>query len=107
MMMMNKFINILHSKAILLSGLLLFLLSSCWAPRCPDKTCHVRMEHIHDDKVSGIFTGRTQILPTRIHYLWDKDKGEKNPDTKTLPNNGGGNDRKSRKLRKKFPWERW
>ena len=84
---------------------LVFFLSSCWAPRCPDKTCRVRMEHRHSDKVSGVFMGRTQILPPRMHYLWDKDKGERNPDTKTLPS--GGDSRQSRKLRKKFPWERW
>jgi hypothetical protein len=79
------------------------LLSSCWAPRCPMDTCRVRMEHRHDDLVSGVFSGRS-LHPPKIHFLWDKNKGTANPNTDFKAN---APSRKERKLRKKFPWERW
>ena len=79
---------------------LFFSMSSCWAPRCPMATCHVRMEHQHGDLVSGVFSGR-YLYPPKIHFLWDKNKGEAVPDAVLAPK--GGN----RKAKKKFPWERW
>ncbi|NBA87413.1 hypothetical protein GVN16_16685 [Emticicia sp. CRIBPO] len=89
-------------KNIILLLLILFCVTSCWAPRCPMKTCRVKQEHFHEDQVSGVFMGRG-LYPPRIHYLWDKDKGEANPDTEFQPSTGV----KRKKLRKKFPWERW
>jgi hypothetical protein len=75
-------------------------MSACWAPRCPMKTCHVRMEHQHKDLVTGVFAGR-YLYPPKIHFLWDINKGEKIPDAVLAPKSG------NRKARKKFPWERW
>lgn len=37
----------------------------------------------------------------RIHFLWDKEKGEKITESGTVPKTS------KRKMRKKFPWERW
>lgn len=82
---------------------LIIACSSCWAPRCPMDTCRVRMEHRHSDQVNGVFMGRF-LYPPKIHFFWDKDKGESNPDTKFQPN---APSRKEKKLKKKFPWERW
>jgi hypothetical protein len=86
----------------ILTLMIVLFCTSCWAPRCPMDTCNVRMEHRHDDLVTGVFSGR-YLYPPRLHFLWDKDKGEANPDTK-FKGEGG---RSKRKLRKKFPWERW
>lgn len=85
---------------VILSSL---IMASCWAPRCPMNTCGVRMEHTHSDQVSGVFSGRL-LHPPRLHYLWDKNKGEANPETGFQPD---GLTRKQKKARKKFPWERW
>lgn len=74
--------------------------TSCWAPRCPVDTCLVKFEHVHSDYVNGIFSGK-KLYPPKVHFLWDKNKGENNPDTdlKTTPGR--------KKLKKKFPWEKW
>lgn len=89
-------------KNVLLLSFLVFGLSSCWAPRCPMETCKVIHEHKHQDLVSGIFSPRYRP-PKRLHFIWDKNKGENNPDTE-LETSGG---RKRIKGKKKFPWERW
>jgi hypothetical protein len=62
-------------------------------------TCHVRMEHQHDDVVAGVYSGR-YLVPPRIHFFWEKKKGEKAPDAVLMPNG-------SRKTKKKYPWEKW
>jgi hypothetical protein len=82
---------------------LFFVCAACWAPRCPMDTCHVRQEHVHSDLVIGVFMGR-YLYPPRIHFLWDANKGETNPDTKFQAD---GTSKSKRKLRKKFPWEKW
>jgi hypothetical protein len=87
----------------ILALFLILALGSCWAPRCPMDRCRVRMEHVHGDQVSGIFSGRKLHKPV-MHYPWDKNKGEKNPDTSFQPD---GPSRKQKKARKKFPWEKW
>lgn len=76
-------------------------LSGCWAPRCPVDTCLVEFEHVHASHISGVFSGKNPLHPPKVHFLWDKNKGEVNPnmDLKTVPGR--------KKLRKKFPWERW
>lgn len=83
--------------------LIYLLLSSCWAPRCPMETCKSKYEHKHNDQVSGIFRSRQKLLPEKIHFLWDKDKGETNPNTDLELGPG----KKRIKGKKKFPWERW
>ncbi len=79
------------------------MLQSCWAPRCPMDTCRSKYEHQHSDQVSGIFSSRILAAP-KLHFIWDKNKGTENPDTKFQPD---GLTRKQKKARKKFPWERW
>jgi hypothetical protein len=89
-------------KKIIIVFFLAISMSSCWAPRCPIKTCHVRHEHQHGDLVTGVFSDR-YLYPPRIHFLWDSKKGTLNPDAKFE----GAESRKQKKMRKKFPWERW
>jgi hypothetical protein len=60
----------------------------------------VRVEHQHGE-LSGIFGGKV-LLPNKFHYPWDKQKGEKNPNAK-----GFEKDKQKRKIRKRFPWEKW
>lgn len=86
-------------KSVLLLLFVIVLLNGCWAPRCPITTCRTTIEHRHNDTVSGIFSGKAATVPP-LHFLWDKKKGEVNTEFK-------GESRKKRKLRKKFPWERW
>lgn len=77
-------------------------LTSCWAPRCPMKSCHVRMEHRHEGMV---FRGRS-ILASPVHgfgFAAKNKSGEageqsafrKNKDPKT-----------KKKFRKLLPWEK-
>lgn len=91
-----------NRKLSLILLLPLVTLTGCWAPRCPIDTCLVDFEHVHSTYVSGVFSGRNVLRkPPKVRFLWDKNKGELNPDTdlKTTPGR--------KKLRKKFPWERW
>lgn len=77
-------------------------LTGCWAPRCPINSCLVDFEHVHSDYVSGVFSGRQPFkTPPKLRFLWDTNKGGLNPNTdlETTPSR--------KKLRKKFPWERW
>ncbi|MFN3850555.1 MAG: hypothetical protein ACK4NY_14055 [Spirosomataceae bacterium] len=77
--------------------LLVLSISSCWAPRCPVRSCQVKVEHRHGE-LKGIF-GSKSVIPGQIHFLWDGKKSEKNPNAWDKNPN--------RKARKKFPWERW
>lgn len=90
-------------KRILILTLLTFSLASCWAPRCPMETCKSKYEHKHNDQISGVFSSRKKILPYRFHFLWDKNKGEENPNTDLETVEGT----KRTKARKKYPWESW
>ncbi|KPM49258.1 hypothetical protein [Jiulongibacter sediminis] len=91
-------------KELSIVALLSFFLSSCWAPRCPMDTCRSKYEHRHDDLVSGVFSPRFGV-PHKMHFLWDKDKGEENPDTEFVPGSNSGG--KKKKPKKRYPWERW
>lgn len=95
--------KIFNKKIVAVIGLLFITasMSGCWAPRCPINSCLVEFEHVHSDYVSGVFSGRQLLPPPKVRFLWDQNKGENNPDTdlKTTPGR--------KKLRKKFPWERW
>lgn len=76
------------------------MLSSCWAPRCPVDSCHVKFEHVHSDYVSGVFIGRKLTAVPKLHFLWDKDKGvEGRAKLKTGPQKG-------KRYKYKFPWEK-
>ncbi|MGR3809130.1 hypothetical protein [Jiulongibacter sp. NS-SX5] len=90
-------------KELSLVALLSFFLSSCWAPRCPMDTCRSKYEHQHSDLVSGVFSPRYGV-PHKVHFLWDKDKGEENPDTEFEASESG---KKRKKAKKRYPWERW
>lgn len=88
-------------KKILGFFIIVVLLSSCWAPRCPVDSCHVKFEHVHSDYVSGVFNGRSITSVPKLHFLWDKDKGvEKRAELKTSSG-------KKKKYKYKFPWEKW
>ncbi len=82
---------------------LAILTSSCWAPRCPVRSCMVRVEHRHGE-LAGIFGGKV-IVPNKMHYPWDKEKGDKDPNMKF--GKDGKEVRKKSKIRKRFPWEKW
>lgn len=102
---MRKLQNIFDrffTRANLMSLFIISLLSSCWAPRCPMETCRSKYEHNHSDQVAGVFSPRYGV-PFRMHFLWDIDKGESNPSTEFEP----GTDKKKKKAKKRYPWERW
>lgn len=87
-------------RKLLMIGSLLTL-ASCWAPRCPVDGCQFVREHRHSDLVTGTFRSRYMVMP-RVHFFWDgTNKGEKLPDPTLAPRST------SKKVRKKFPWERW
>ena len=68
------------------------------------ETCRSKYEHKHNDIVAGVFSPRFGI-PQRVHLLWDKDKGESNPNVDFGPGAAGGT--KKKKTKKRYPWERW
>lgn len=87
-------------KKLLIIGSILTL-TSCWAPRCPVDGCQFVREHRHSDLVTGTFRSRYMVVP-KVHFFWDgSNKGEKLADPDLAPKNT------SKKVRKKFPWERW
>ena len=96
--------NIVLSLKVSVSFILLLgMMSSCWAPRCPMDTCRSKYEHRHADMVSGVFSPRYG-MPHKIHFLWDQDKGEENPDTDFVPGSNAGG---KKKTKKRYPWEKW
>src|SRR5690606_26050993 len=86
-----------------ITGPRLFLVSSAWAPRCPTETCRSRYEQQHADLVSGLFSP-SFVVAYKMHCLWDKDRGESNPNTDFVPDASNGG---KKKARKRYPWERW
>jgi hypothetical protein len=83
-----------------------FVLTSCWAPRCPIQSCKSKYEHKHTSHVSGYFSSRKLSVPT-FHFIWDKKKD--NLGTMKLeiqPKNGKQGMRKKGKKIKLFPWEK-
>jgi hypothetical protein len=103
--MMKNLQNILpkfFARASWMCLLVMGLLSSCWAPRCPMETCRSKYEHSHSDQVAGVFSPRYGV-PFKMHFLWDIDKGESNPNTEFEP----GTDNKKQKTKKRYPWEKW
>ncbi|MGL4629871.1 MAG: hypothetical protein ACRCVT_01600 [Leadbetterella sp.] len=100
---MNRILGILF---------LLFLsttFSSCWAPRCPQRGCRVRMEHQHSDQTTGVFIGRHLHIP-RMHYLWDKKTDRQDPTAGGFGNespqgHGPKKKKKKQKFKRKMVWE--
>ncbi|MBC7893548.1 MAG: hypothetical protein H7Y12_15130 [Sphingobacteriaceae bacterium] len=94
-----------RAKQGIVFGLLLtaaFGLSSCWAPRCPEKSCHVRIEHRHGGMA---YRGRS-IFASPVHGFGfaaknrsgdadEKSAFKKNKDPKT-----------KKKFKKLLPWEK-
>lgn len=81
---------------------ILFLINSCWAPRCPIDGCQFVREHRHSDLVQGTFRSQYMVMP-RVHFFWDSDfSAEKAPETEFVPQG-----KRKVKVKKKYPWERW
>lgn len=87
-------------KVIFVFVFLASSLTACFAPRCPDRSCHVKMEHRHSGQ---IFRYRS-VFPSKVHTpLWyltrnsEKASGgaRKNRDPKT-----------KKKFKKLLPWEK-
>lgn len=49
------------------------LLTSCWAPRCPMKSCHVTFEHKHE---GSNYRGGS-FITARKHWIWERWGGKK------------------------------
>lgn len=79
-----------------------WLLSGCWAPRCPMKSCHVRMEHRHGGMA---YRGRS-LLASPMHGFGFavKNRSGEGVEESSLKKN------KDPKTKKKFkrllPWEK-
>ena len=88
-------------KNLAIAIFLTTLLSACFASRCPDKSCHVQMEHRHSGQ---IFRSRA-FLPTRFHSpIWYLTKNsEKNSPDGTRKNTDVKSKKKFKKL---LPWEK-
>ena len=52
---------------------LVILVSSCWAPRCPEKACLVKFEHFHE---GAPYRGGS-FITARKHWPWEKDEDYK------------------------------
>lgn len=48
--------------------LIFIIFTSCWAPRCPMKSCHVKFEHLHE---GGAYRGGS-FITARKHWPWEK-----------------------------------
>ncbi len=104
--LLNEIKQYKNKNLFVMTGLcfmLMISLSACWAPRCPLSTCHSKYEHKHSDVVSGVFNSRYG-LPNKLHFFWDKDKGESNPNTDF---EADGKAKTKVKVKKKYPWESW
>ncbi len=86
---MNSFKNI---KFIFL----VVILSSCWAPRCPMPSCHVKFEHLHE---GGAYRGGS-FITARKHYPWEKSEEY------TMSRRKKKEEGKKSKFKKLFKWER-
>lgn len=78
---------------------LLFLMcicSSCWAPRCPMTSCHVKFEHLHE---GGAYRGGS-FITARKHWPWEKT-GEY-----SLSKRKKSEEKKKKGWKKLFDWER-
>lgn len=88
-------------NGVLLTGLA-GLLSSCWAPKCPMKSCHVKMEHRHEGRIyrgSSIFASPTHSFGWKMKNARgeaeEKSLYQENKDPKT-----------KKKFKKLLPWEK-
>jgi hypothetical protein len=98
--MEKSFTKIRHYLGVIT---IIFCLSSCFAPRCPDKSCHVGMEHRHNGQA---FRGRGTLFKgkAKVHTPWwyltrnsegKQGGGRKNTDPKT-----------KKRFKKLLPWEK-
>ncbi|MBO9641174.1 hypothetical protein [Siphonobacter aquaeclarae] len=88
-------------KYVLLIACMAFL-SSCWAPRCPMKSCHVTMEHRHEGR---IYRGRSIFSSPTHSFAWKMKNRRGEAEEKSLYREN--NDPKSKKKFKKLlPWEK-
>jgi hypothetical protein len=86
-----------YFNLILLVFLILLGCSSCWAPRCPMNSCHVKYEHIHE---GGEAYRGGSIFTAKKHWPWTKKEDYKASERKKDVN------KKNRKWKKLFIWER-
>ncbi len=92
-------------KKIIILIFITYLLSACWAPRCPITTCDVNMEHRHAVP-QGTYSRRPIMSKWRFHNFLSKKEREKRksgdaPSDKSLPST-----KKKRGAKKLFDWER-
>lgn len=69
---------------------------ACVAPRCPEKACHVKFEHLHE---GGAYRG-TNYLAAKKHWPWQKEQEY------TQSKRKREEDKKKKKWKKLFDWER-
>lgn len=96
-----KIFTILSSVRLMVLLGMCLLLSSCWAPRCPMKSCHVAMDHRHQGQV---YRGGS-IFASKMHNpYWYATRNSKQGE------GGGLRKNKDPKTKKKFkkllPWEK-
>jgi hypothetical protein len=61
------------------------LATSCVAPRCPEQACHVKYEHIHENKA---YRG-VSYLKAKKRYPWTKDEKYTKDETADGSEKGG------------------
>jgi hypothetical protein len=75
---------------------IVIICSSCWTPRCPMNSCHVKFEHIHE---GGVYRGGS-FITARKHWPWVKH------DKYAISNQKSGDSKRKKKWKKLFDWER-
>lgn len=85
----------MYLKTILVI-LISVILVSCWAPRCPMQSCHVKFEHLHE---GGAYRGGSFIVAKK-HWPWQKDEKY------TASRDKKKDKKEKRKWKGLFDWER-
>lgn len=77
-------------------------LVSCWAPRCPMKSCHVKMEHRHEGMV---YRGRS-VFASRVHGFGFAAKNRSGDADEQSAFRKNKDPKTKKKFRKLLPWEK-
>ncbi len=94
--------HIIYYSHVLWVGIILCgCLTSCWAPHCPMKSCHVKMEHRHE---GNVYRGGS-IFASRMHNpYWYMTRNSKQAESGGLRTNKDPKTKK--KFKKLLPWEK-